>query len=281
MSRQTSRSSLPFRVAIAVVAAISIAPARAAADEPGTADASPVSVAERRAADAFQAYSRKEYAAAIGLYLQAYEAAPSGSILYNIARIYDLKLHDRAQAVTFYRRYVADPEAQADLVEISNRRLRELRSADVAATTAAATPGAAVQARALDSGSRSEHEGVDLRRSGWSTLRWAGVAVGIVGLAGVGIGSGFGLSAMSKANVAKGACDGNACASQEGVDAAKAARSQATFSTIGFIAGGALLATGAVMFISGGERATERQSAVHLEALASPSAASLQLVGRW
>lgn len=271
-------SSLRFGVAVAVMAAISIEPARAAADEPGAADASPVSVAERRAAEAFQAYARKEYAAAIGLYLQAYDAAPSGSILYNIARIYDQKLHDRAQAMTFYRRYIGDPEAQPDLVEISNQRLRELRTADVPST---APPGAAVQARTLDPYSHPDHEGADQRQGGWSTLRWAGVAVGVVGLAGVGIGSGFGLAAMSKANVAKGACDGNACASQEGVDAAKTARSQAMFSTIGFVAGGALLATGAVLFFSGGERPTERQSEVHLEALATPSAAALQVVGRW
>jgi tetratricopeptide (TPR) repeat protein len=271
MSRQRIRLWLSLGAALAVMAAGS----PAAADEAGAPDASPVSVAERRAAEAFQAYSRKEYQAAITLYLQAYDAAPSGSILYNIARIYDLKLQDRAQAVTFYRRYVADPEAQADLVEISNQRLRELRNTD------AASPAAAGAARTLDSVSRADHEGVDQQPGGWSTLRWAGVAVGAAGLAGIGIGSGFGLSAMSRANVAKGVCDGNACTSQAGVDAAKTARSQATVSTVGFAAGGALLAAGAVMFFSGGEKTIERQPEVHLEALASPSAASLQVVGRW
>lgn len=257
--------------AIAVLLALSLAPVRAAADEPPSTDASPVSVAERRAAEAFQAYAKKDYATAIALYLQAYDAAPSGSILYNIARIYDLKLHDRAQALAFYRRYAADPEAQPELVALGNQRLRELSNrgnAEVTPLVRDATP-------------RAAPESVEQRRGGWSPLRWTGVAVGAVGLAGIGLGSGYGLAAMSKANVAKDTCNGNACTSQLGVDAARNARSLGTVSTVGFVAGGALLAAGAVLFFSGSERSVEPPSDLHLEALATTSAASLQVVGRW
>jgi tetratricopeptide (TPR) repeat protein len=267
-----SRRRIPLRssagAALAVLLAISFVPARAAADEPSPPDASPVSVAERRAAEAYQAYAKKDFAAAIALYLQAYDAAPSGSILYNIARVYDLKLHDRAHALAFYRRYVADPDAQADLVAVSNQRLRELSNVEVAPVVRDAHP-------------QTASEPVEPRRGGWSALRWTGVAVGAVGLAGIGIGSGYGLAAMSKANVAKGSCDGNACTSQVGIDAAKNARSLATVSTVGFVAGSALLAAGVALFLSSGERSAERPSQVQLEALATPSAASLQVVGRW
>lgn len=272
MSRRRIHLRSSLGAAIAVLVALSLAPVRAAADEPPSTDPSPVSIAERRAAEAFQAYAKKDYATAIALYLQAYDAAPGGSILYNIARIYDLKLHDRAQAVAFYKRYVADPEARPELVTVSNQRLSELSIADVAPVV-------------HDSAPRTAPEGAAPQRGGWSPLRWTGVAMGAVGLAGIGIGGGYGLAAMSKANVAKGSCDGNACTSQVGVDAAKNARSLGTVSTIGFVAGGALLAAGAVLFFSGSERASERSSEppseVHLEALATTSTASLQVVGRW
>lgn len=264
--RISLRSSLG--AALAVLVALSFVPARAAADEPSPPEASPVSVAERRAAEAFQAYAKKDYAAAIALYLQAYDAAPSGSILYNIARVYDLKLHDRVHAVAFYRRYVADPDAQAELVTFSNQRLRELSNTEIAPVVRDPTPQTASAT-------------IEQPRGGWSALRWTGVALGAVGLAGIGIGSGYGLAAMSKADVAKGSCAGNACTSQVGIDAARNARTLATVSTVGFVAGGALLAAGAALFFSGGERSAERPSAVQLEALATPSAASLQVVGRW
>lgn len=271
MSRRRIHLRHSIGAAIAVLVAFSLAPVRAAAGEPSPTDASPVTVAERRAAEAFQAYARKDYATAIALYLQAYDAAPSGSILYNIARIYDVKLHDRAQALSFYKRYVADPEAQPELIAISNQRLRELSN-----------PGNVEVAPVVrDAAPRPAPEAVEQRRGGWSALRWTGVAVGAVGLAGIGLGSGYGLAAMSKANVAKGACAGNACTSQAGVDAAKNARSLGTVSTVGFVAGGALLAAGAVLFFSGSERSVESSSDVHLEALATTSAASVQVVGRW
>jgi len=268
MSRRWIHLRPSIGAALAVLVALSLVPARAAADEPSPPEASPVSVAERRAAEAFQAYAKKDYVAAIALYLQAYDAAPSGSILYNIARIYDLKLHDRSQALAFYRRYVRDPDAQPELIAVSNQRLRELNHAEGTPVVRETAP-------------QTASEPIEPRRAGWSALRWTGVAIGAVGLAGIGIGSGYGLVAMSKADVAKGSCDGNACTSQVGVDAAKNARTLATVSTVGFVAGSALLAAGAALFFSGGERSAERPSEVHLQALAAPSAASLQVVGRW
>src|SRR5262249_54716959 len=114
----------------------------------------------------------------------------------------------------------------------------------------------------------------------WSSLRWTGVITGAVGLVGLGVGGGFGLAAMSRARSARDQCDGNACTSQQGVDAAKAAHRDATVADIGFAAGGALLLTGVALYFLGADRAAE-ESHAHLEARASRSATSLQLVGRW
>ena len=78
---------------------------------------------------------------------------------------------------------------------------------------------------------------------------------------------------MSRARTAHELCDGNACTSQQGVDAAHAARTAATLSTLGFAAGGGLLVAGAALFFWGGEKAGEpgARSGLHLEASATPS----------
>jgi hypothetical protein len=252
------------------------------ADESVAPDPASVAAAERRAAEAFQAYAKKEYAVAVDLYLEAYSAAPSSSILYNIARIYDLKLHNRSLAITFYRRYVADPGAQTELIETSNQRLHDLRNSEVTASKAAddsAGGESRVDPRAHPA-SPGAPDGSQERPGAWSTTRWVGAALGAAGVAGMVVGGGFGLAAMSQANTAKGLCDGNACTSQQGVDAAHTARTDALFSTIGFAGGGALLVTGAALFFLGVDRSVE-QPGVHLEAYTSASQASLQVVGRW
>ena len=258
-------------------------PAAWAADESVAPDPASVAVAERRAAEAFQAYAKKEYAAAVDLYLEAYAAAPSGSILYNIARIYDLKLHNRSLAITFYRRYIGDPGAQTELIETSNQRLRELRNSEVAASQSAEDSSVAdgrSDLRARPPVAGGAPEGSPDRPGGWWSRRRVGMALGAAGVAAIGIGGAFGLAAMSKANTAKGVCDGNDCTSQQGVDAAKSARTDALFSTIGFASGGALLLTGAALFFWTGEGSAEHPG-VHLEAYTTASQASLQVVGRW
>lgn len=273
-------------VSVALVALVASFSAPALADESTAAGKAAVSLSEQRAAEAFQAYAKGDFAAAVVLYLSAYEAAPSGSILYNIARIYDLKLADRPLAINFYRRYIADPGAQAELIQVAKERLSELHDADLAASEPADQRPAAAGAKARKEragGSPRPTSEVSQKQHGWTPLRWVGLAVGAVGVAGVGVGSGFGLVAMSKQHTANGVCDGNACATQVGVDAAHAARRDAAISTIGFAAGGALLATGAALFLLGGDRQREPGSRadIRLGTWATASAASLQVSGRW
>ena len=263
-------------------------PLQAAAKEPVTPEPSPVMVAEQRAAEAFQAYTRKEYAAAVALYLEAYEAAPSGSMLYNIARIYDLKLGDRPLAITYYRRYIAAPDGFTERIELANQRLKELREAEERASAAALPAESAAEGAAeTQPGARallptaSDPPRAD--RGGWSTLRWTGVGVGLVGLGAVGAGAGFGIAALSQASTAEDACDGNACRSQEGVDAAQSAASQARLSNLGFGVGGALLLTGTALFLLGGEPTAEASPRAKLrwETQVSDASLSLRVSGRW
>ncbi len=74
--------------------------------------------------------------------------------------------------------------------------------------------------------------------------------VGGVGLVGIGVGSYFGLRAISKNSDAEEFCnDANVCDDQQGLDLTEEAKDAALISNIGFAVGGAALATGIVLFI--------------------------------
>ncbi len=84
---------------------------------------------------------------------------------------------------------------------------------------------------------------------GWSTGRTAGLVLGIAGLAGVGAGAAFGGVAASQFADAKALCPDVKCGDQGGVDKSKSAGAMADVSTGVFVAGGALLAAGVVLFL--------------------------------
>lgn len=88
-------------------------------------------------------------------------------------------------------------------------------------------------------------------RDDGSGQRTVGLIVGGVGAAGLAAGAITGFMAIGKSNDAKAICatDGP-CASREAVDAADNAKTMGLISTVGFIAGGALLATGAVLYVT-------------------------------
>jgi hypothetical protein len=87
--------------------------------------------------------------------------------------------------------------------------------------------------------------------SSWSGQHTAGVITAGVGVIGVGIGSFFGLRASSKFSDAKDACPNypDGC-DRRATDLNKSAKEAGTISTIGFVAGGALLAAGAVLYFT-------------------------------
>ena len=90
-------------------------------------------------------------------------------------------------------------------------------------------------------------------KSDGSSQRTIGLIVGGVGIVGVAVGAIFGLQASSKWDDAKGKCDDYpyGCG-DDGVSLADDASSAATISTIGFIAGGVLVAGGATLFLTAG-----------------------------
>lgn len=84
-----------------------------------------------------------------------------------------------------------------------------------------------------------------------SGRRTAGLVVGGVGIVGVGLGAFFGLNASGKWSDAKAKCsDYPYGCGPDGRELQDSAKSQATLSTILFAAGGALLATGAILYLT-------------------------------
>jgi hypothetical protein len=89
-----------------------------------------------------------------------------------------------------------------------------------------------------------------------SPQRYAAIGAGAVGLAGVVVGSIFGLKSKSKRDDAESYCSGGECRDPAGVDLREEARSAGNVSTIAFIVGGAGLAGGAVLWFTGGSSAS-------------------------
>jgi hypothetical protein len=281
--------------------------ARPRAGTPSSAD---TALAEKYAALAFDAYSRKAYAEAVGLYERGLAVAPSADILYNIARIYDLGLRHRALAMDYYRRYVDDPGAVPSRILIANQRLAELRAAEQAATLDVETPAhthasaAALGAQKTTDSSRqmsaqrgpvsgsnasmAPAEPMPSRAArtsssnGLAPLEITALAVGGVGLASVGVGVGFGIAARAQTDTWRQYCDGNACSSQRGVDAAESAERSARVATIGFATGGTLLALSTVVWwLSSAGDSADAAAALDLSPVASESELGWTFSGRF
>jgi hypothetical protein len=107
-----------------------------------------------------------------------------------------------------------------------------------------------------------------------STPQKVGLVAAATGVAGIGLGTYFGLRAMGKKSdaTANGCDDNGGCPPGAGMETWRSARSNATVSTISFVIGGALLAGGAAMYLAGG-RAKPRSATIK----AAPSASAHDL----
>jgi hypothetical protein len=85
--------------------------------------------------------------------------------------------------------------------------------------------------------------------SNGSGMRTAGLVIGGVGVAGIVVGAVTGILAMGNESDSKNRCPNTTCTDATGVNENNSASTQATISTIGFVAGGALVVTGAVLFL--------------------------------
>jgi hypothetical protein len=93
---------------------------------------------------------------------------------------------------------------------------------------------------------------------GLSSTQIAGFVVGGAGVAGLAVGSIFGLGAIGKNNDAKAGCTGAVCRTPEALQSRNDARSAAAVSTVAFVAGGALAAAGVTLYFVGGPKRDEK-----------------------
>jgi tetratricopeptide (TPR) repeat protein len=121
----------------------------------------------------------------------------------------------------------------------------EIPALDPADAGAPSTPENGVAAR-IETGTPAADE-----PSSGSAPRTVGFVAGGAGLVGLGLGGFFGLRASSKWSDARDNCgSGTYDCSQEALNLASSARSQANISTVAFVAGGALLAAGVVLYLT-------------------------------
>lgn len=140
----------------------------------------------------------------------------------------------------------------ADAAQVSIE-IPRLSSDDEPGTVGAAAPAGP----AADGGSTTRTD-----RSPGSAQRTTGLVLGGAGVVGLGLGAFFGLQASNKWSDAKSKCaDYPYGCSPEGTSLRSSASSTANLSTVAFIAGGALLATGVVLYLT----APSRQEQVALE----------------
>jgi hypothetical protein len=123
--------------------------------------------------------------------------------------------------------------------------------------------------------------------SPWGGQRIAAIATGAAGIIGIGLGGIFGGLAASEWSSAKSACMGKSASCTTGTGAGAAdessASSKATVSTVGFIAGGVLLAGGVVLFVTAPKASSPPASAalhsLEIVPAAGPGGAWLTLRG--
>jgi hypothetical protein len=118
-----------------------------------------------------------------------------------------------------------------------------------------------------------------------SGQRVAGIALASVGLAGIAAGSVFGVLALTKNNQAleKSNCPTSTLCNANGISLTNDARTFATVSTVGFVAGGGLLALGAVLFFSAPKNRTEGRPAAAWQwsPAVGPGSVGMSLGGNW
>jgi hypothetical protein len=258
--------------------------------------------AEVYAAQAFQAYVQRDYEKAVALYLQAYEAAPSADILFNIARVHDVGLQDVALSISFYQDYVLSPDAEPHRIEIARERISRLstieaavreRSAHAAGVDVAGAPlgGASATGPAEAGGvaapgaarGRAPSSAGATDVDDWTPWRVGALVAGSIGVVSVGLGAGFGVAALSDAATARKDCEGNVCSSRRGVEAARAAAKSANIATVGFALGGSLLAASlaSMLFDLGSAPGHDTIGASGLRPVATTSELGLAMSGSW
>lgn len=121
----------------------------------------------------------------------------------------------------------------------------------------------------------------DQSSSGFGAQRWLGVITGGVGVAGIAVGSVFGLMASSQWSAQQSACGSPTnCPNHSGAVADHSnVTTDGTISTWTFIGGGVLLAAGAALFLTAPSHSASPSSALVVSPGVGPGLAAVELTG--
>jgi len=268
--------------AVLVVAGAVAVPAAAHA-QPAPNDAK---LAEELAQQAFDAYQKGDFAAAIALYKKAYQSSAAGVILFNIANIYDKKLKDKEQALDYYRKYLRSGDTEPELVKRASERIDTVR-----AEIEAGKRTQEEERNAAPTGSNPNGSGTVAPGSGVlpplppppdpprTRMQKLGLVSGGVGLAAVAIGGGFGYYARTKNKDAAASCNDRVCQDGTGLGLINDAHKWANLSTGLVIGGAALIATGVVLYVYGPSKKEDRMNGTTVGII--PQLDGLAITGAW
>jgi tetratricopeptide (TPR) repeat protein len=239
----------------------------------------------------------REYGKALEEYKVAYLAKPDPAFLFNIGQCYR-KLGQNAQALDFFTQYLKksppdDPNRTQVEARIADIRAEEKAKSDpapavpvpqvvplvVAPSASVPVADSAPVAVGAPVAVTSPVEPA-IKKQPKRAVRLAGIAGGIVGVAGLATGTVCGLIARSRHDAAMSNVSQN-------YDKAQSLQGQAqnyvTAANIGFITGGALTVASAVLYFLGApdEEVATSGTHSHLRPILGPSFAGLNAGGTW
>ncbi len=257
---RSTRSTIVTSAAALLALALCVVETRAHAE---TVDTKPN--AEELTNQAYELYKKGQYPLALSTYQRAYQISAATPILFNIANIYDRKLHERDLASEHYRRYLRSSDVDPELVRRANERLEAMKQEEEALKRNTPTPVTSespTKASASPSQPVSEEPTKDSPQPSRSALPTVGYVTAGAGVVGLAVGSVFGILAMSKNNEASSMCKGNACSDDRAITLTDEARGAAGVSTAAFVVGGVLAAGGIaiVLFAPSGSASKEKSA---------------------
>jgi hypothetical protein len=238
----------PVLIVFAVVLVIAGLARETRADEP-LSEAEKSKQSQAFADQAYVAYERQDWPKAVAMYMESYKLVPTADVLFNIATIYDKKIHDKRLAIEFYRRHNAATDANPELVSKAIARMSELGHEEPAPAVTTPPPSPVVRS--------SSNKRL--------AFQVAGLVTGVVGLAGLGVGIGYGVDAMNKSDQVKAAgCKNNTCPDPFSGATERSAFTSATISTVGLVVGGALTVVGLTLILVAPKKEAPKRASAQL-----------------
>jgi hypothetical protein len=219
---------------------------------------------EELAAQGYEQQAAGNYADAIGSYLAAYKLSEQSAILFNIARIYDRKLHEEMLAAEYYRRYLSAADTEPELARTATSRLEELQLVKTQPSEPILVPPVGTTPESPAAAPPQPSPLAIVHREQAGTQRTTGIIVGGVGLVTLGVTAALSVVAKVENGEANTYCAGTACTDARGVTDARSAGAAANAATITLVAGAVLVALGVgVYFLAPTKHASSKSGATH------------------